>query len=99
MLLADLASGMRVSPSTSPLSSARAACVALWRAPGFMPAGLPLQPGANRPPCLRLRCQDRWTYQNLSRSLNGAAPYSSRDRSLGFRRPVCPMGCTPMPQG
>ena len=53
MLLADLASGMRVSPSTSPLSSARAACVALWRAPGFMPAGLPLQPGANRPPCPR----------------------------------------------
>jgi hypothetical protein len=27
--------------------------VALWRVPGYMPAGLPLQPGENRPSCLR----------------------------------------------
>jgi hypothetical protein len=50
--------------------------MALWRVPAFLPAGLPLQPGENRPSCSRPALAGsrviRSSSQNLSSSSNSA---------------------------
>ena len=43
--------------------------------------------------------QDCWTIRTSTDRRTASRRNSSRDCNLGFRRPICPMGCTPTPQG
>ena len=83
--------------SASPAISFSASRVARWRVPTFIPAGLPLTPGAHGPPlCVWPALSDSVVIWDLNGSSNGTASsspgrsYPSRDCTLGLRRPICP---------